>query len=356
MKSSIPCLFVALAMAGAVRADENFIMQEVVSNNQTIQYKIPLSNTSGEVMSYPVDATSSIFRLYTIYTDSSNTLKTLLLDTKSVGTYMPSAKVTVSSSDPFVPARTRVDQPYGISIVASGLSSEAGAPEQGKTMRVVRSYKVYDPKTMAAASGDKGKDYTNPFTLDKNTTYSLTDGNSAGGFQPRLDIADNPQTALMGEETFTVYTGGSTSTASTLASGTIQIWPIAESKFYNLEPKKIYRDVPVGSSIGCVNLYPGCRIYAQIYKGDPTNKLSEAKVIPSADLQYSATTREPQTQIFPLNNLENFIFNDGDYTIEIMTVTPFNGGKPELISGGTLTFGVKRSISVNSGINTIEGG
>lgn len=348
----IPALLTLAPFAG-LRADENFIMQEVVVNGQTIQYKIPVANAEGEVVSQPIDSDSAIFRLYTIYTDSASKLQTLLLDTKSIGTYMPSSKVTISSQDPYVPARTRADQPYGVSVNVSGLSSDAAAPAAGKSVRVVRSYKIYSPTTMAATAGDKGTDYTNPFTLDKNTTYSLSDGNAAGGFLPRLDMLENPKSALMGEESYTVYTGGSTTTATVLASGSIRVWPIADALFTGIEKAKIYQTIPVGAAIQCNNLYPGCLVYAQIYRGVPGAPLNAAQKIPSAVLQYSAETREPQTQRFPLNDLATFINEDGDYTIEIMTVTPFNAKKPELISGGTVSFGIKRTIRVNAGINTI---
>lgn len=352
MKRFLISGLLALTPLVGLQADENFIMQEVVMNGQTIQYKIPLSNTQGEVVSHPVNADTSIFRLYTIYTNSSNQSQTLLLDTKSVGTYMPSATVTISSQDPYVPARTRVDQPYGVTVTVSGLSSDPSAPASAKSMKVVRSFKLYDPKTMVQKPGDVGKDYANPFILERNSTFSLTDGNSSGGFLPRLDIVENPQSDLMGEETFTVYTGGSPS--SVLASAPITIWPIAEAEFLYIERDKVYQAIPVGAAIHCKDLYPGCKVYAQIYRGKSGSPQTVPQVIPSAELKFRDDTREPQTQRLPLNDLEKFIKDDGIYTIEIMTVTPFNGRQPELISGGSISFGIKRTISISAGINTID--
>jgi len=52
----------------------------------------------------------------------------------------------------------------------------------------------------------------------------------------------------------------------------------------------------------------------------------------------------------PLTNLDDFIDKDGIYTIEVVTVTPFNNRQPERLAYAS--FEIDRTVEVRAGLTT----
>lgn len=359
-------LFAAVSMH-PLFADEDFILQEAVIDGNTVTYKIPVSGDEGEVVSQPVDADSSIFRLITVYTDGDGQVQTLQLDTKTVGTFVPSASITLSSKDPYGTPRTRFDQPYGVKVTVSNLSTNAADPIEAREVKVYRSYKLYDPTTFAAYPDDAGKTYSESFTFTADGSYNLSDGTEGGGMSPRLDALENPDSYMMGEETYTVVASG---TDKVLASATMIIWPLATAEIIGVDQTQTYTQVPTETSVKYHNLYPGSQAYVQVRIGD------EDKIINASALSYSSAVKEPQTQQLPLTELDQLVTEDGVYILKAFTITPFNDGAPEQLSIVDLTVKnadgtedpanptedpeeevpvtIKRTIKVNGGLSTME--
>ena len=332
------------ATVARVSADEDFILQEAMINGAKVTYKIPVSGDQGEVVSQPVDADTSAFRLITVYTDGNNQLKTLELDTKTIGTFVPSVEITLSSKDPSFPPRTRIDQAYGVQVKVENLSSNPADPLPARKVRVVRSYKLYDPETFNAGSNDPGKTYAEQFPLTENKTYHLSDGNPAGGILPRLDLMENPESVMMGEETYTAYAGD---TNVVLASATIRIWPLATAEILGIETDRTYTSVPLEGAVKFNHLYPGSAAFVAVRIGD------EDLIISSSAVNYSSTTVEPQTQQLPLQDLNQIILEDGVYLLKAYTITPFHDAWEELDALG-FKYVRESTRKINGTVTTME--
>ena len=323
MKTKIlSALFAALSMTN-LHADQDFILQDVVINGATVSYMLPVIGNAGEVISKPVDADTSVFRLISVFTDGNGQTQTLQLDSKSVGTMVPTAEITLSSRDTYGTPRTRFDQPYGVQVKVGNLSANPSDPLTVRQVKVVRSYKLYDPATFAPYPGDAGKVFAETFLLTENKTFNLTDGTTGNGISPRLDALENPNSFMMGEEIYTVYAG---TTNQVLATKKIQIWPIATAEILEINNDQTYTNVPLNTAVKYHNLYPGSAAYVQVRIGD------QDVIINASAISYDGNVKEPQTQQLPLTELNTLISQDGVYVIKAFTITPFNNGAPEQLS------------------------
>lgn len=324
----------AVALAPA----DDFIRQIQMVNGNTVIYDTAISTDEGEVISRPLSTETAIFQLYATVTGANNTETLEKLDEKAVGTYLPTASVQILSADPYFPPRTRADQPYGVRIAISGLKSSGSAAST--SVKTGRSYQLYDPATYAAA--DTGGDYTDTYTFRKNGTYV------DNAVLQRIP-SDTP-TKVSGEESFTVYLHPDAGAPQAeLAKGTVQIWPVATATIENIEAGKRYLEAPKSGSISVRDIYPNSVTYAQVYPGMQQTGTIGAP-IPSTVVSYN--TYQPQNANLALSELESLLGDDGYYTVEVLTITPFNGGSPELLA--SVTFFLKRTIAFNGGVSTVE--
>lgn len=331
-------LSLLLALAGLADAGD-FIRQIQNMGGATIISDIPVAAASGQVQSQALTADSAIFQLYATEAGPNNTQTLKKLDEKTVGTYLPVAQVQALSEDPYFPARTRADRPYGIRLTIHGIPAAAPGQALPQPVKVFRGYRLYDPTTYLDAG--TGGNYADTFTFGNGEF-------TAGGILPQLP-GERP-TKACGEESFTafLYSEGS-SQASELAKATIQIWPVAEAQITVLEDGKVYRALPPHGSIVIRDMYPKSITYAQIYPGP---KVTGTSGTPLPSTVVSHDTYLPQNANLALTDLDHMLEEDGQYTLEVLTITPFNGGAPELLT--SVSFWIKRSISINGMISTIE--
>ncbi len=383
-------LSIALALAAVTSPARavDFIRQIQLKSGQAIVYDRPIAGSSGEIRSKPLDGEGSIFQLYayedSIYSPftladvtlgnvahanvsldshildlnvigvqidvvlgggSSSSSMPHLLAEKVVGTFIPEAVVSVNSQDPYFPRRTRADQPYGVTIGISRLPLPGTEIPEGVPSKVLlsKSYKLYHPTLHVPAENGSGQgSYTNAIEFNLNGTFS----------QPETyqNLPGNSPTRVIGEETHSasVRLGGGDASAR-IGSATIQIWPVGTAQIQGLEPLKRYRSVPTGVQVALTDLYPDSVTYAQIYKGGPTLGKT-GFVIPSS--VFSINTFAPQNTVVPLLDLANGIQEDGTYTVEVLTVTPFNQRQPERVA--YTSFEIKRTLEVNGMVSTME--
>lgn len=389
MKSTFPFL-AALAVVGASlpASAVDFIRQIQLINGQTVVYDIPIANATGTVQSKPIDGNGSIFQLYAyedpIYSPytvadvnvgnavhanvslgsnlvdinalglhlninlgedpSSSSLPSLLAE-KAVGSFIPQAKVTHTSADPYFPPRTRADQPYTVKIAIDRLPVPGSeVPEGAPTkVRLERSYKLYHPTLHVPAENGSGQgSYSEALEFTLNGTYSM----------PLIyqDLPGTSPTRVIGEESHSAFIRiGSGNSLAKIGSSTIQIWPVNSATIQGVEQGKLYHEVPQQVQATLKDLYPDSVTYAQIYKGAPSLG-QKGFTIPSSI--YSINTFAPQNTVVPLQDLDNGVGEDGTYTIEILTITPFNQRQPERVAH--VSFQLKRNLKVHAGISTME--
>lgn len=299
----------------------------------------------------------------------------VLLDQKFVGQYVANADIDITSEDPYMPTRTRANETYTVSITSSNTNwtnaqLAGSAPELNWNplgMRVKATYEKQFVDGTAISSGDTDLDAST-----SSTTISMVAGESQELGYPATNIpasADSDtetvprlsDSLLMGEETFTIEAQSDTDIDGNplfreVASDTIQIWPRAQAKIAGLsEGDRITRTMP-DVNIYLYDLYPNSTTYATIYEGTASLNGSIIPVYTSFKLgPYNRATpigtAEAPAEI-PVTNWDKYITDDGTYTLELSTITPFNGGQPERILA--VTFDVDRTIQFVGSTTTSE--
>jgi len=385
MKARIFTLFAIAFSVGAAGAVD-FIRQIQLINGRTVVYDTPIAQTTGTVRSKPLEGNGAIFQLYAyedpIYSPftlldvavgsvvhanvslSSNLLDLTLLGIhldinlgadptgsslphllaeKTIGAYIPEARISLSSADPYFPPRTRADQPYSASIAVSRLPVDTTDLPEGVPRKVTlaRSYKLYERTLHVPAENGSGQGtYDQGYEFTKNGTFTFpTIYQALPGASP---------TKAIGEESFTASVKLGNSQAA-IGSATIQIWPVATAKIEGIEPGKRYLEAPPGAQIVLTELYPDSVTYAQIYPGPPALGTNGIKLPSSV---FSVNTFAPQNAVVPLADLTVGLGEDGIYTIEVLTITPFNSRQPERIA--YVSFDLKRTISIRAMSATME--
>lgn len=352
----------------------DFVRQIQIVNGQTVIHDTIIGSefvniAQGTILSQPI-ASSSVFQLYSQVDIPENggaglflgltvldigldlslslfgqnaSMKFAKVDEKTVGTFMPDVTIQALSDDPHVPARTRADKPYGIRIQIAGLQPAAStAPDYAKSVQVRRSFRTYDPLIFAPTTATQSGTYLDSFTFKQNGPFV------DNAISQRLPFAS--PTKALGEETFTVYTHpDALAVQSQFASAKVQIWPVATATITGIDPLRTYQEPPSTGVLQVTDLYPKSTTYLQVYKGSPAlGTLGTA--LAETTVAYDSQT--PQSAVIPITGLLNAVNSDGVYTIEALTITPFNGGAPERMA--YTTFKLDRTIQVNASVVTLE--
>lgn len=299
----------------------------------------------------------------------------VLLDQKFVGQYVASADIEITSADPYLPTRTRANESFTVNITSSNQNwtsvlLSGSAPELAwdpLSMRVNATYEKQLVDGTALLAGETDLDDTS--SSDEHNmlagetqqlTYTAT--NIPASTDPDDVTVPRPSDSLlMGEETFTIEAQSDTDIDGNpiyreVASDTIQIWPRAQAKIVGLsQDDRITRTMP-DVNIYLYDLYPNSTTYATIYEGEPSLDGSVIPVYTSFKLgPYNRATpigtADAPAEI-PVTNWDKYITNDGTYTLELSTITPFNGGQPERILA--VSFDVDRTIQFVGSTTTSE--
>ena len=107
------------------------------------------------------------------------------------------------------------------------------------------------------------------------------------------------------------------------------------------------------------DLYPTSKTYINLYKGtkndDPNAAQQIAPSITARDYQpvaFNTITPQSATQTINPDQWDSDGLPDGVYTVEILTETPFNQGKPERLAYATFT--LNRTVQVVGSLNVSE--
>lgn len=307
---SIKLTTIALLIAAGTPAQAGeFIRQTQLSSGLVWDFH-PGSKQGSTWSPIAVDKGGSRFSLYTA--GNKNNTGIFKLDESTIGTAFPTVELTIRSQDPHVPARTRADQPYSVTVKRHGTFN--------KVVSLKHSLETYNTKTHAASARPAVQCswWQLPIQSQQNAR-----------FFPSIP-STNP-TQAEGEEAFTAFaTGSDGKKLHPLKSASIQVWPVASAKISGLaadtsvkSPKRLNK-----VSVQCEDLYPDSVTYVQIYRGN-ARLGTLGRIMPQTVIRFD--TEVPQSQKIPLGDWASTLA-DGTYTLEVLHITPFNERKPERLA------------------------
>ena len=296
----------------------------------------------------------------------------VLLDQKFIGQYVASAAIEITSEDPYIPTRTRANEAYTVKITSSNQQWTSAhlsgtAPELSwnpLNLQLNASYEKQEVDGSIISSGVIDLDTTNEetdsatltllagnaqdFTYSYTGTHIPADDDPEGSTVPRAS-----DSYLMGKEKFVVLAESDVDANGDpihrqIGSSNIQIWPRAQGEIVGLvQGDRITRSMP-DVNIYLYDLYPNSTTYATIYQGEASLDGNVVPVYTSFKLGPYNRPEPIGTSDFPaeipVTNWDKYITDDGFYTLEVSTITPFNNGNPERILA--VTFYVDRKIQV----------
>jgi hypothetical protein len=259
-----------------------------------------------------LDTTGCTFELWAVKTASPASQH--LLDTTTVGIYLPIAAVTIRTQDPYptVP-RTRADRPFLVDANVHGILSDPYAPESSKGVTLLRHAQSY---------GTTGTGYPLDRTLA--TLLSQTEITSNGTTAVSIPLNAIPGTnraKVRGEERFTILSKQDDQRpASILASQIIQVWPVADATISGIAQGQIIGASGPQVTFQLNDLYPSSTTWAQVYKGGPQTGIT-GTTIPGSSVVINGSV--PANRTIIAANYGPVFDSDGVWTMELLTKTPF---------------------------------
>jgi len=317
---------------------ENFIYQ--IQNG--VSYQMPNLPKDGSSLSLlGISDGGAKFELWTIEQMEGQAPTSYLLDHKFVGAYVPAVSVEILSEDPYTTIpRTRADRPFSVKITVDGLlAGDPNAPPASQAVNLERHVQSY---------GVKG-DGTN---IDRSQATLLSQVSIAGNGVRTLtfavtEIPGANRAKVRGEERFSVMSLPDYQTpAAQLASKFIQIWPVADAAIAGLQSGQLIRFAMPPFEISLNDLYPDSVTWAQVYPGEARLGV-DGTVVPGSAVVVK--TSVPQDRVLRISDWDEAIGEDGRYTVEILTRTPFGLERLDHV-----TFDVNRTLKVNGNVTTIE--
>ncbi|MFU8894399.1 MAG: hypothetical protein ACNA8L_12315 [Luteolibacter sp.] len=322
----------------------NILRQVQLPNEERPEYvvwDVPVPEEGEQLSQLAIDPGGARFELWTIL---NNPFTEFLLDSKYVSTYTPVAEVVIVSEDPYkVIPRTRADRPFDVLIETNGLRSEADAPEASKSVRLRRHVQSYGID--GTGEGIDRSPETGQASLLQEVF--LTDNQIHHFSFPVTAVPGEDRTKVRGEERFSVFTiADYQAPSSQIASMFVQVWPVANASISGMSDGESLRFSTPQLTFTYEDLYPDSRTYAQLYPGAPALG-TEGKVIPgSAIVIYDSV---PHDRTLVLDRWDTMIDQDGQWTLELLTATPFGIDRLAYV-----TFNINRSIEVQGSVTTSE--
>ena len=340
MKSHL--LLGALLCSPVVHAEgegySNFLRQTQQSTG--VVWSVPVDPTGEAASPGLLEEDGALFQLWTI---EQTTAKEYLLDQKLVGTYLPRASVTVTTGDPYsITPRTRVDQPFTVTVDVGGLLSGTGLPLAATRVLLEQHLANYTATkiSLTPAEATSGTPAA--------SAYIMQNGASRFSFPVSNLKAADPRKAS-GEEHFVVHAlSDGTLTQTQIASGHVQVWPMATGTINGIKDGDQVSSKAPEDTLTMKDLYPDNSTYLQIYEGGKAPGTKGEKL--------TASNRTWDEDV-PLDDTRTFsgydaVFKkDGTYTMELLTDTPFKEG--ELLH--SVTFTVDRALEVRAQLGSLEG-
>ena len=347
MKPLIPV--VAVLFLGTVplfaqssSAYTNFIRQvqfPALSDGTNLEKDVSVESSGSQLSPLAIDSGGARFELWAI----QNTQKEYLLDSSFVGTYIPTASVSITTEDPYTTIpRTRADRSFNVTVTVSGLLAGDDVPAAGKSVNFLHHVQSY-------GTGGTGENINRDnATLASTTTISANVTNQEQG-PFTLSIPASDLTKVRGEERFSIYSlDDYQAPASKLASQFVQIWPVADGSISGItNGQKVMFAMPQ-ISLTVNDLYPKSSTYLQAYKGAAVLGTTGV-VVPGSSIELSDTVPKSDVLTLTSSSWNDILDQDGVWTLELVTKTPF-----DTVRLAYVTFTLDRTIEMNGNITTSD--
>lgn len=315
-----------------------FIRQIQLQDTGDLEWDMDVAQEGSDQSALPINPYGARFELHTV---RSSPLTSYLLDTTYVNSYIPVATVEIVSGDPYeVIPRTRADQDFDVIINVAGLSSDPDAPDAAKSVKLLRHVQAYP-------EGEYGQNINRSLATLLTPQASI---DAVGEHVLEYDVTSIPggdRSKVSGEERFSVFSlADYQAPESQLDSAFIQIWPVASSSIEGISSSTIVKSQAPELSLILEDLYPDSYTYAQVYQG-PEQRGTEGDIVPGSALLVDAAV--PRDEVLTIETWDEVIVEDGIWTMEILTVTPFGVDRLSHV-----TFNVERTIRVNGAITSVE--
>lgn len=351
----------------------NFVVQRQLCNPPVVSYLNHIASTGEENSPLQIEKEGAEFELWTV---TSTPLNSHLLQKTYVGAFAPVASVVIDTEDPWnkdpesvsyanptfatdkvipknSPAgvrRTRADRPFKVYIFTDGLKDMIPtAPEASKKLDLYQHHQSY-----GAGGTGEGLNRSQSI-LAQAFPQVITNGVQNPITINCSTIPGSDRTKLRGEETFSIWSLKDTSNPSQpvpsykLSSDYVKIWPMSDGSLSGIK-----KDDTISLSMPPVTFrygetYPGSETFAQVYKGELSDNVEgQIQIIPGS--HKNNTSEVPENYIETTGSDFNALFtSEGRWTIEILTVTPF-----DTIRLAHVSFTLDRTLKVNSTMTTIE--
>ena len=326
--------------AGAQSSYTNFIRQTILGTTPAVYWDVSVAPSGERLSLMGITETGSRYELWTVKSGATPT--SFLLDSAYVSSYAPTATIDILTEDSEwtgpVP-RTRADRPFSVDIKVNGLLNGPLDPAGSKSVRLLRHVQSYGSTNGENIDRSQATLFSQA-VIDKNGILTLD--------YPLTSIPGADRLRVRGEERFSVFTRNDDgSNDQQLVSRYVQIWPVATAAISGIDPGQTVRFEAPQLVVTVNDLYPSSYTYTQIYKGAPALG-TVGKLIPSAQLQIDQAT--PESRVWISDNYDSLIDEDGQWTIEVITETPFGAERMAHI-----TFHVDRTLEVNSMMSTASG-
>jgi hypothetical protein len=164
-----------------------------------------------------------------------------------------------------------------------------------------------------------------------------------------------------GEQSFVIVRYGNYNVPDTIiVQPKIEVWPVSSANVSVITEGQTFIDRIPTLVFTYNDLYPDSYTYVQIYKGSQ-NLGTVGKIVNGTEARFGAhynpdqaeaPTNVPQSMTVTVNDLSNYASEDGIYTLEVITHTPFFGRTSERLFH--VTFEVDRVISSRGQMSTLE--
>jgi len=329
----------ALLLPGApLRADDDytFFIRQVQMPDE-LEWDVTVEQEGSRQSPLSINPNGARFELWAVETDP---LTSHLLDETYVNSYIPVAEVEVTSDDPYdVIPRTRADQPFTVNITVSGLSSNPDAPPAAKSVKLLRHVQAYHGNGSGKNVNRGSATLLSQGSLNSNGTHTLE--------YAVTSIPGGDRSKVRGEERFSVFSlADYQAPESQLDSEFIQVWPVADAEVSGMSNGEVIKGVAPEVDVDLDDLYPDSYTYAQVYKGNPSLG-TEGTIVPGSSILIDSSV--PRNEEIKLQDWDDAIDEDGVWTMEVITVTPFGADRLAYLS-----FEVDRTIEVNGSVTSVE--
>ena len=322
----------------------NFIRQHQLPSG--VVWDMPVATNGDSQSALAINPGGARFELWTV---NSATAASYMLESRYVASYVPVATIAITSEDPYdIVPRTRADRPFFVSVTVDGLKNGPTDPEASKKINFLRHAQSY-----GSAGTGVGIDRTQATMLSQN--YIEQNGQQTMTFAINAIPGAN-RAKIRGEERFSAFSlqdtrvdssSGQTynAPAAQLGAQYIQIWPVADGTLAGITNNQLIRYKMPTVTISVNDLYPNSTTYVQAYRGAAQLGMT-GSIIPGSSLVVNDTV--PKSQILTLADYDATFPDDGVWTMELLTKTPF--GIDRLAYA---TFKLDRTIQMNGSVTTI---